>query len=138
MLTFGGSNAIIFCTADAIQSTNRSKRGNRSGNMDKNKAQSATNSTAKNQTERPKRLELSAEEKSLVEQGKASMAMVRVLQADGTATAQPVLIGLNNRVSAEVLKGLKQGDQVVIADGSDTSNDAAKRSNRAGAGQMRI
>ena len=35
-------------------------------------------------------------------------------------------------------KGLKQGDQVVIADGSDTSNDAAKRSNRAGAGQMRI
>ena len=106
--------------------------------MDKNKAQSATNSTAKNQTERPKRLELSAEEKSLVEQGKASMAMVRVLQADGTATAQPVLIGLNNRVLAEVLKGLKQGDQVVIADGSDTSNDAAKRSNRGGAGQMRI
>ena len=129
---------VLTIPAAAIQSTNRSKRGNRSGNMDKNKAQSATNSTAKNQTERPKRLELSAEEKSLVEQGKASMAMVRVLQADGTATAQPVLIGLNNRVSAEVLKGLKQGDQVVIADGSDTSNDAAKRSNRAGAGQMRI
>jgi macrolide-specific efflux system membrane fusion protein len=27
-----------------------------------------------------------------------------------------------------VLKGLKQGDQVVIADASDTSNESAKRS----------
>ena len=56
--------------------------------------------------------------------------MVRVLQADGTAQPQPVLIGLNNRVSAQVLKGLKQGDQVVIADASDSSNDKAKRSSQ--------
>ncbi len=34
---------------------------------------------------------------------------------------QPVLLGLNNRVTAQVIRGLKQGDKVVIADGSDTS-----------------
>ncbi len=56
--------------------------------------------------------------------------MVRVLQADGSAQPQQVLIGLNNRVTAQVLKGLKQGDQVVIADASDNSNEAAKRSNQ--------
>ena len=64
--------------------------------------------------------------------------MVRVVQADGTAKPQAVLVGLNNRVTAQIIKGLKQGDQVVIADASDTSNDAAKRSNRAGAGPMRM
>ncbi|MBV7619355.1 hypothetical protein KVQ86_24705, partial [Escherichia coli] len=77
--------------------------------------------------DRPPRLELSDAERALIEQGKAQRAMVRVLQADGTAKPTPVLIGLNNRVTAQVIKGLKRGDQVVIADGSDTSNDGAKR-----------
>ena len=62
--------------------------------------------------------------------------MVRVLQADGSAQPQAVLIGLNNRVTAQVIRGLKQGDKVVIADGSDTSNDSAKRSNRGGPMRM--
>jgi ABC-type glutathione transport system ATPase component len=56
--------------------------------------------------------------------------MVRVLQADGSAQRKQVLIGLNNRVTAQVLRGLNEGDQVVLADGSDTSNDSAKRSNQ--------
>ena len=56
------------------------------------------------------------------------MGMVRVLQADGSAQPQPVLIGLKNRVTAQVLKGLKRGDKVVIADAADTSNESAKRS----------
>ena len=81
-------------------------------------------------TQRPKRLDLTEDDKALIAQGKASILMVRVLQADGTAQPQPVLIGLNNRVSAQVLKGLKQGDQVVIADASDSSNDKAKRSSQ--------
>lgn len=84
---------------------------------------------------RPARLELTAEEKALIDQGQASLAMVRVVQADGSAKPQSVLIGLNNRVTAQVIRGLKEGDKVVIADGSDSSNDTAKRSsNRAGAG----
>ncbi|ENU18374.1 hypothetical protein F994_03188 [Acinetobacter bohemicus ANC 3994] len=125
---------VLTIPAAAIQSSNR-PQGKRS---DTAKDQTAKNSTDQAQTDRPKRLALSAEEKSLIEQGKASLSMVRVVQADGTAKPQAVLVGLNNRVTAQIIKGLKQGDQVVIADASDTSNDAAKRSNRAGAGPMRM
>ncbi|NNH25390.1 MacA family efflux pump subunit [Acinetobacter terrestris] len=126
--------------AAALQGSNRpqGKRGERSA--DKAKEQKPAD-TDQAKTERPKRLELSAEEKSLIEQGKASMSMVRVVQVDGTVKPQPVLIGLNNRVTAQVIKGLKQGDKVVIADASDTSNDSAKRSNSragGGAGPMRM
>ncbi len=125
---------VLTIPAAAIQSSNRSQ----AKRSDTAKEQTAKNSTDQTQTDRPKRLELSAEEKSLIEQGKASLSMVRVVQADGTAKPQAVLVGLNNRVTAQIIKGLKQGDQVVIADASDTSNDAAKRSNRAGAGPMRM
>ncbi|WP_436899534.1 MacA family efflux pump subunit [Acinetobacter gyllenbergii] len=114
--------------AAAIQT----QRGNRAKGSQANAASSADQAKKSDtdKTQRPKRLELSDEEKALVAQGKASTGMVRVLQADGTAQPQPVLIGLNNRVTAQVLKGLKQGDQVVIADASDNSNEAAKRSNQ--------
>lgn len=125
---------VLTIPASAIQSSNRSQ----AKRSDTAKEQTAKSSTDQTQTDRPKRLELSAEEKSLIEQGKASLSMVRVVQADGTAKPQAVLVGLNNRVTAQIIKGLKQGDQVVIADASDTSNDAAKRSNRAGAGPMRM
>ena len=125
---------VLTIPAAAIQSSNRSQ----AKRSDTAKEQTAKSSTDQTQTDRPKRLELSAEEKSLIEQGKASLSMVRVVQADGTAKPQAVLVGLNNRVTAQIIKGLKQGDQVVIADASDTSNDAAKRSNRAGAGSMRM
>ena len=125
---------VLTIPAAAIQSSNRSQ----AKRSDTAKEQTAKSSTDQTQTDRPKRLELSAEEKALIEQGKASLSMVRVVQADGTAKPQAVLVGLNNRVTAQIIKGLKQGDQVVIADASDTSNDAAKRSNRAGAGSMRM
>ena len=125
---------VLTIPAAAIQSSNRSQ----AKRSDTAKEQTAKSSTDQTQTDRSKRLELSAEEKALIEQGKASLSMVRVVQADGTAKPQAVLVGLNNRVTAQIIKGLKQGDQVVIADASDTSNDAAKRSNRAGAGPMRM
>ena len=125
---------VLTIPAAAIQSSNRSQ----AKRSDTAQEQTAKSSTDQTQTDRSKRLELSAEEKSLIEQGKASLSMVRVVQADGTAKPQAVLVGLNNRVTAQIIKGLKQGDQVVIADASDTSNDAAKRSNRAGAGSMRM
>lgn len=113
--------------AAAIQT----QRGNRSakGGQGSGSSEQAKKSDG-DKAQRPKRLELSEEEKALVAQGKASTGMVRVLQADGSTQPQPVLIGLNNRVTAQVLKGLKQGDQVVIADASDSSNEASKRSNQ--------
>ena len=125
---------VLTIPAAAIQGSNRSQ----AKRSDTAKEPTAKSSTDQTQTDRPKRLELSAEEKSLIEQGKASLSMVRVVQADGTAKPQAVLVGLNNRVTAQIIKGLTQGDKVVIADASDTSNDAAKRSNRAGAGPMRM
>ena len=130
--------------SSAIQSSNRPPR-QRGANTGSNANATARTDQARgegrgeNQAgDRPKRLELTAEEKALIEQGKASIAMVRVLQADGTAKPSPVLIGLNNRATAQVLRGLKQGDQVVIADGSDSTNDSAKRGARGGAGPMRM
>lgn len=122
---------VLTVSAAAIQASNRPRKART------NAGSAETSAKTEAKENRPKRLELSDNEKALVQQGKASVAMVRVVQADGTAKPQPVLVGLNNRVTAQVIRGLKQGDQVVIADGSDTSNDGAKRSNRAG-GPMRM
>ncbi|MGE8523044.1 MULTISPECIES: MacA family efflux pump subunit [Acinetobacter] len=128
---------VLTIPAAAIQSSNRPARANRDEGSRGEGSRSEANPAARPETEssqgnrpaaeRPARLNLSDAEIALIEQGKAQRAMVRVLQADGTAKPTPVLIGLNNRATAQVLKGLKRGDQVVIADGSDTSNDAAKR-----------
>lgn len=117
---------VLTIPAAAIQTrrSNKKENGNNSVATDKVK------NTDPQKAQHPKRLELTEYEKALVAQGKASTGMVRVLQADGTAQPQPVLIGLNNRVTAQVLRGLKQGDQVVIADATDSSNESAKRSNQ--------
>ncbi|MCL6247570.1 MacA family efflux pump subunit [Acinetobacter sp. ANC 4945] len=128
---------VLTVPAAAVQTSNRPQRSRNNTSTDGQSADKNANAEAKsnkNNPNRPKRLELTEAEKALVKQGKASVAMVRVLQADGSAHPQPVLLGLNNRVTAQVIRGLKQGDKVVIADGSDTSNDSAKRSNRGGAG----
>ncbi|MCJ8161916.1 MacA family efflux pump subunit [Acinetobacter zhairhuonensis] len=76
------------------------------------------------------RLKLNAAQQQLVKDGKASLSVVRVLQADGTAQPKQVLIGINNRVSAQVLAGLKEGDEVVIADSSETTAATANSSNK--------
>lgn len=124
--------------ASALQTSNRA---NKKGKPDSSAAsQSQSTNTNKRQqnkdsaqnSDRPERLELTADEKALIDQGKASVAIIRILQADGTAKRQQVLVGLNNRVTAQILRGLKQGDQIILADGSDTSNDSAKRSNKNG------
>ena len=118
---------VLTIPAAAIQNKrpNKKERGT-------NSARSAEKSkdTDQPKSQRPQRLNLSDAEKALIAEGKASIATVRVLQADGSAQPQSVLVGLNNRVTAQVLKGLKEGDQVVIADASDTSNESAKRSNQ--------
>lgn len=55
-------------------------------------------------------------------------AIVRVLDQEGNAVPRQVKVGLNNRITAEIKSGLKEGEEVVIADSSDSSNNAAKRS----------
>lgn len=79
--------------------------------------------------QKPQLLELSADEQAMVDNNQASLATVRVLQADNSVRTQQILIGLNNRVNAQVLRGLELGEKVILADGSDTSNNSAKRNN---------
>ncbi|WP_256414340.1 efflux RND transporter periplasmic adaptor subunit [Acinetobacter sp. 5862] len=117
---------VLTIPAAAIQT----KRSNKKENGNNSVATDKAKNTDTQKAQHPKRLDLTEAEKALVAQGKASTGMVRVLQADGTAQPQPVLISLNNRVTAQVLRGLKQGDQVVIADATDSSNESAKRSNQ--------
>lgn len=133
---------VLTIPASAVQTSNRPQRQrgqnpNREAGAEQPRGERSREENTNNPN-RPARLELTTEERQLVEQGKASIGMVRVLQADGSAKPQSVLIGLNNRVTAQVIRGLKQGDKVVIADGADSSNDAAKRGARGGAGPMRM
>ncbi|WP_420001537.1 MacA family efflux pump subunit [Acinetobacter sp. LF10] len=117
---------VLTIPAAAIQT----KRSNKKDNSNNSTATNQAKTTNTQKIQQPKRLDLTEAEKALIAQGKASTGIVRILQADGTAQPQPVLIGLNNRVTAQVLRGLKQGDQVVIADATDSSNESAKRSNQ--------
>ncbi|ABE74346.1 efflux RND transporter periplasmic adaptor subunit [Psychrobacter cryohalolentis] len=46
----------------------------------------------------------------------ATKASVRVLKTDGTVVEQAVTVGINNRVNAEILSGLKKGDEVILSE----------------------
>ncbi|TCM66823.1 macrolide-specific efflux system membrane fusion protein [Acinetobacter calcoaceticus] len=124
---------VLMVPSAAIQANNRPQRGNAAGKAPKAEQAAASrpaNADAKNAADKPVRLELTADEKALVDKGQATVANVRVLKEDGSSQRIQVLVGLNNRINAQVLRGLSQGQQVIIADGSDASNDAAKRGSR--------
>lgn len=55
---------------------------------------------------------------------KEGQTTVKVLSADGTAQTVPVKVGLNNRINAQVLEGLKVGDTVIVGD--DATKPAPK------------
>lgn len=65
-------------------------------------------------------------------------SMVRVLDREGNVSERQVRIGLNNRITAEVISGLKEGDEVIIADSDDSSNNSAKRSGGGNRSPMRL
>lgn len=56
------------------------------------------------------------DDKTIVEDSGVTMAQVRVLKADGTVVDQRVKVGINNRVSAEILSGLNKGDEVILSE----------------------
>ncbi|WOE30440.1 MULTISPECIES: efflux RND transporter periplasmic adaptor subunit [unclassified Acinetobacter] len=124
----------LIIPASAVQASNRPQR-QRTNTANTNQTSTSEAKTSdERRSGRPQRLVLSDAEQALIDQGKASRGMVRILQDDGSIQLQPVLLGLNNRVNVQVLRGLKAGEKVVIADGSDSSNDSAKRSNNRGPG----
>lgn len=54
--------------------------------------------------------------------------VVRVLSDDGTVEPRTVEVGIDNRVNAQILSGLKEGEQVIIGEGS--ANASGKGSGR--------
>ncbi|PNK61326.1 efflux RND transporter periplasmic adaptor subunit [Psychrobacter sp. FDAARGOS_221] len=57
---------------------------------------------------------------------KGNGTYVRVLDAEGNVESRPVTVGIDNRVNAQILSGLKQGEQVII---SENSGDQAGGAN---------
>ena len=55
--------------------------------------------------------------------------LVRVLSDDGTVEPRTVEVGIDNRVNAQILSGVKEGEQVIIGEGS---------ANASGSGRTRI
>ena len=49
-------------------------------------------------------------------QNNATTATVRVLKADGKVVEQPVTVGINNRVNAQILSGLQVGDEIILSE----------------------
>ncbi|ESK39668.1 hypothetical protein P256_01350 [Acinetobacter nectaris CIP 110549] len=81
-----------------------------------------------NTSPQARKLNLTNEQKELIKDGKASLNCVRIYDG-GDVYPQQVLVGINNRVNAQVLAGLKEGQQVVIADSNDASAADAKSNN---------
>ena len=61
---------------------------------------------------------------------------VRVLDAKGHASRREVWIGVSNRVSAEVLKGLEPGEVVVVGRQEGQAAEAGTRGNRSSMGRL--
>ncbi|WP_410211157.1 efflux RND transporter periplasmic adaptor subunit [Aquirhabdus sp.] len=55
---------------------------------------------------------------------------VRILDVNGQAQTRTVKIGLNNRVNAQVLSGLKAGEKVIIGNASDTTDTKKAKRDR--------
>lgn len=56
-------------------------------------------------------------------------ATVRLLKADGDVVQQPVTVGINNRVNAQILSGLSKGDEVILSE-EDTAKGQSRRGGR--------
>lgn len=73
---------------------------------------------------------------ALLGQGREGQYRVRVLGADGQIQEKRVRIGLNNRVQAQVLDGLSEGEQVVTSEA--VSGAAPSLGRRSGPGGPRM
>lgn len=86
-------------------------------------ALSKSNSRQKHPNVQP--LKLTPEQEKAVQNGTATIYNVRVAHQTQAETKQ-VLVGLNNRIEAQILAGLNEGDQVIIADSQDNAAASAK------------
>ncbi|MGO2997250.1 MAG: efflux RND transporter periplasmic adaptor subunit [Moraxellaceae bacterium] len=67
------------------------------------------------------------QEKRAKEKGKSTTGkFVRVLKDDGTVEERTVEVGIDNRVNAQILSGLKEGEEVIISEESDKKSDSGR------------
>lgn len=115
---------VLTIPAAAIQSSNqKGKRGKKTATGSVSAADTNAVGSTRN-SQRPAQINTQHDQR----QRKGKPATVKVLDKDGNAVEKQIRVGLNNRITAEVISGLNVGDEVVIADGSDSSNNGAKRS----------
>lgn len=137
---------VLTIPAAAIQTSNqKGKRGKRSatgtlpattsGNTAP-QMQAANNSAVSSPDNGQRPARMNAQRSA--NQAKGKPATVKVLDQEGNAVEKQIRVGLNNRITAEVISGLNVGDEVVIADGSDSSNNSAKRSSGGSRPPMRF
>lgn len=117
-------NVLTIPAAAIKSSSQQGKRGKRTSTGSVSAAASGNTQTQAAHRQRPAQINAQQGER----QRKGKPATVKVLDKDGNAVEKQIRVGLNNRITAEVISGLNVGDEVVIADGSDSSNNGAKRS----------
>ncbi len=66
---------------------------------------------------------------ALGKKGQDGKYMVRVKDKKGNITRQPVEIGLNNKITAELKSGLNEGDEVVTGFSTPTTSDTTRNMN---------
>lgn len=67
------------------------------------------------------------QEKRAKEKGKSATGkFVRVLEDDGTVEERTVEVGIDNRVNAQILSGLKEGEEVIISEESGKKSDSGR------------
>ena len=67
------------------------------------------------------------QEKRAKEKGKSTTGkFVRVLKDDGTVEERTVEVGIDNRVNAQILSGLKEGEEVIISVESGKKSDSGR------------
>ncbi len=115
---------VLTIPAAAIQSSSQQgKRGKRTSTGSVSAADTNAVGSTRN-SQRPAQINAQHDQR----QRKGKPATVKLLDKDGNAVEKQIRVGLNNRITAEVISGLNVGDEVIIADGSDSSNNGAKRS----------
>ncbi len=124
-------NALLIPSA-ALQpfSSGKSGRGNRSAKSGSNSgSNNSGNNKAGNKGSSANNADTNNRQAAKTNKSTdANKYMVRVLKSDGSVVDTPVTVGINNRVNAQILSGLKVGDEIILSE--EDSGQGKKGGNR--------
>ena len=87
----------------------------------------ALQATGKSKNKKPIDSNSKAKDNSANKSNEGNGATVRVLKADGEVVEQAVTVGINNRVNAQIISGLKEGDEVILSEEDPTKKSKGGR-----------